>query len=178
MHEAEETGLLGYLILWAGFAGAWLLVAGPLHQARIELAEEELEREAYASAIDAAGPPPRTSVWWWLVPPLRLYLAHARKEHWQREVWMKLSTEEFDKLASFMTKARGWMLVGGGGLCIATKETYELVEGYAWPTWLFWVLCAVMLLACVVNTVLGAVVQRGATEARRAVSTEPGTASS
>jgi hypothetical protein len=29
------------LIIWAGFLGAWLLVAGALHQARVELRSAE-----------------------------------------------------------------------------------------------------------------------------------------
>ena len=81
MHEAAEgPGLLGYLILWAGFAGAWLLVAGPLHQARVELAEEDLERERFTDAMTEVGPPPRTSAWWWLLPPLRLWIGHRRRD--------------------------------------------------------------------------------------------------
>ncbi|QIG42129.1 hypothetical protein G5V58_04510 [Nocardioides anomalus] len=156
---------LEQLVLWAGFLGAWLLVAGPLHQARVELGEEELERERYVPAFDAAGPPPRTSAWWWLVPPLRLYLGHRRKERWQREVWMRLPHEDFEALASFMSKARGWLLVGGGAFFIAIKETHELVEGYEWATWVFWVLCVAMLALCLTNTVLGAFQQRGVLEA-------------
>ncbi len=160
-----HLGLLHQLALWAGFLGAWLLVAGPLHQARVELQEEELERDRFAAAFDEAGPPPRTSIWWWLLPPLRLYLGHRRKERWQREVWMKLPPEDFEALADFMTKARGWLLVGGGASLIGVKETFELVEGYEWPTWLFWALLALMVLLCVGNTVLGAAMQRGVLEA-------------
>jgi hypothetical protein len=156
---------LGQLTLWAGFLGAWLLVAGPLHQARIELQEEELERDRFVSAFEQAGPQPKTSIWWWLLPPLRLYIGHRRKERWQREVWMKLPPEDFEALANFMGKARGWLLVGAGASLIGVKETYELVEGYEWPTWLFWVLLVLMALLCIGNTILGAAMQRGVLEA-------------
>ena len=33
------------LILWSGFFGAWLLVAGPLYQAALELSEEDISRD-------------------------------------------------------------------------------------------------------------------------------------
>ena len=65
-----------------------------------------------------------------------------------------------------MTKARGWLLVGAGGLLIATKETWELVEGNEWPTWLFWVLIVGMALLCVAYTVLQALREVGVAEKR------------
>lgn len=39
---------MDHLIAWCGFLGAWLLVAGPLHQATRELEEEEIERDDLA----------------------------------------------------------------------------------------------------------------------------------
>ena len=36
------------LILWSGFFGAWLLVAGPLYQAALELSEEDISRDDMA----------------------------------------------------------------------------------------------------------------------------------
>jgi hypothetical protein len=163
------------LILWAGFLGAWLLVAGPLHQARIELAEEEFERDRFQLVMDEVGEPERVSSWWWLLPPLRLYLGHRRREQWQRAVWLKLPDEDFAALTSFFAKARGWMLVGTGGLLIAAKETFELVEGHEWPMWLFWVLALGMMLLCLAYTALGAAREAGVAESRsRLRTTEDG----
>ena len=164
--EGAGLGLMEQLILWAGFLGAWLLVAGPLHQARVELAEEEFEREHFEPIMQTLQPPPRLSIWWWLFPPLRLYLGHRRKEEWERRVWVALPDEDFEALNSFMSKARGWLLVGAGGLLIATKETWELVEGHEWPTWLFWVLIVGMAGTCVAYTVLQAAREVGVTEKR------------
>jgi hypothetical protein len=181
VHHAAGAGMgfIDHLGLWAGFLGAWLLVAGPLHQARVELGEEELQRDRYAAAIDEVGPPPHTSIWWWLLPPLHLWISHRRRDRWQREVWSRLPAEDFEALASFMTKARGWMLVGVGGLLIGVKETHLLVAGYEWPDWLFWLLIVAMTLLCVANTVAGAALQgRVDKTADRSVSTAPGTASS
>ena len=57
------------LIAWSGFLGAWLLVAGPIYQAVIELEAEAFERDAVAAVSAMVEPPPRTSAWWWLLPP-------------------------------------------------------------------------------------------------------------
>jgi hypothetical protein len=154
------------LILWAGFLGAWLLVAGPLHQARVELAEEEFERERFQEVVDVVGPPTRVSSWWWLLPPLRLYLGRRAKDRWDRQVWLALPDEDFEVLSSFMSKARGWLLVGTGGLLIATKETWELVEAHERPQWLFWVLIAGMAGVCVAYTVAQAAREVGVAKKR------------
>jgi len=154
------------LILWAGFFGAWLLVAGALHQARVELAEEEFERERFEEVVDVVGPPERVSPWWWLLPPVRLYLGRREKERWDRQVWLTLPDEDFEALSSFMSKARGWLLVGTGGLLIATKETWDLVEGHEWPAWLFWVLLVGLAGSCVAYTVLQAMREVGVAKKR------------
>jgi hypothetical protein len=164
--EATGLGLMEQLILWAGFFGAWLLVAGPLHQARVELAEEEFEREQFEEVVDVVGPPTRVSPWWWLLPPVRLYLGHRAKDRWDRQVWLALPDEDFEALSSFMSKARGWLLVGAGGFLIATKETWELVEGHEWPVGLFWVLVVGMAGVCVAYTVLQAAREVGVARKR------------
>ena len=44
------------------------------------------------------------------------------------------------------------MFVAGGAALIALKETWSLVRAYAWATWIFWVLVAVMFVASVAWT--------------------------
>src|SRR6478609_8551901 len=112
------------LILWAGFLGAWLLVAGPVWQAVVELGNEEFERARFTSAVDSVPPPERVSSWWWLLPPLGLYLSSRSHTRFQHQVLLALPDEEYDAFSSFMAKARGWMLVGLGGLLILSKETW------------------------------------------------------
>ena len=43
--EGAGLGLMEQLILWAGFLGAWLLVAGPLQQARVAYTALQAARE-------------------------------------------------------------------------------------------------------------------------------------
>jgi hypothetical protein len=160
------------LILWAGFFGAWLLVAGPVWQAVVELRGEEFEREKFTSVVDVVPPPEQVSPWWWLLPPLHFYLSRRSTARWQDQVVAAMPDEDFEALNSFMAKVRGWMLVGAGGLLIATKETYELVEGNEWPIWLFWVLIIVMAMAAASQAALQSARDDRAAEKRRAAAAQ------
>ena len=155
------------LILWAGFLGAWLLVAGPVYQASLELAEEEFEQESYHETMSSVGRPARVSPWWWLVPPVHLYLSNRTKDAWWREFLTAMDDEQYGQFQRYRNKASGWIIVGAGGLLIAAKETWELVEGNEWPTWLFWVLLVVALLGALGHAVLRTRQDARATEERR-----------
>ena len=66
------------VIAWATFAGAWLLVAGPLYQGSVELNELDVDRAGIeGKAIAAQAAQARPSAWWWLLPPV-MYLLHRR----------------------------------------------------------------------------------------------------
>jgi hypothetical protein len=164
------------LILWVGFLGGWLLVAGPIYQASVELGEEEFEGERFHLAAQEVGPPPETSPWWWLFPPARLFVGRRRREDWQDQVVLALPDEDYEALGSFMRKARGWLFVGLGGTAIAAKETYELVEGSHWPIAVFWVLVPAMALLCVLNVAIQA--RREQADRAKRLSRAAGTASS
>lgn len=41
-----------------------------------------------------------------------------------------------------------------GGALLAAEQTWQVVDRYRWPTWLFWVLIVVMLGGSVLNTAL------------------------
>jgi hypothetical protein len=163
-------------ILWVGFAGGWLLVAGPLYQASVELGEEDFEQERFHAAAAGAGPPPQVSPWWWLFPPARLLIGRRRREEWNDRVVQLLPDEDYEAFGSFMRKARGWLFVGLGGTAIAAKETYELVEGSHWPIAVFWVLTPLMAAACVLNVAIQARRQHADDQAR--LTRAAGTASS
>ena len=53
------------LIAWATFAGAWMLVAGPLYQGSVELTRLDFDREGIRGRV-AAGPAAvgGPSAWW------------------------------------------------------------------------------------------------------------------
>jgi hypothetical protein len=140
------------LIAWAGFVGAWFLVAGPVYQAALELEEESFEREEFTEVAQTLGPPPRTSPWWWLLPPVAYVLRRRRGREWRRTVMHAMSRPQIEQWVRFANTANGWLYVALGGLLIATKETWELREAYEWPVAVFWVALPVMALVCAANT--------------------------
>ncbi len=138
------------VIAWLTFAGAWLLVAGPLYQGSVELTELDLDREGIqgkAAAVQAAQD--RPSTWWWLLPPI-MYVLHRR---WykaaQQAVLAQLTPTQREQMTRFQSKATGWFTVAGGAAMLAAGETWHVVQQYGWPVWLFWLLAAVMLVVAV-----------------------------
>jgi fatty acid desaturase len=157
------------VIAWATFAGAWLLVAGPLYQGSVELNELDVDREGIQDKVVAAqAGQDRPSAWWWLLPPV-MYVLHRR---WYRELrhsmLAQLTQTQREQLTSFQSKATGWFTVAGGATLLAVGETWQLVEHFDWPVGVFWLLVVVMLTAAVLTT---AVLMIGA--ARAADGTAP-----
>ncbi len=142
------------LIAWSGFVGAWLLVAGPLFQAAVELADEEDHRRGIERAAHEVGPQPRLSPWWWLLPPVAYVKQRRRQRAYRRAVFDTLTPGEVASFVDFSNVATGWALVAAGAFFIAIKETYELVEAYAWPLWVLPVAVVVLVALCAVNTVV------------------------
>ena len=132
------------LILWSGFFGAWLLVAGPLYQAALELGEENISREDVAGVQPTPSAGHRPSGWWWLIPPVGYWKQRRYAQEERKAMIAALPHDVMANWVSFMNKATAWFYVAAGAYLIALKETYELIEGYEWPTWVFWVLVVVM----------------------------------
>lgn len=141
------------MIAWARFAGAWLLVAGPLYQAAVELNELDVDREGIhgaAAAVHAARA--RPSAWWWLLPPVMYVLRHRWYQALRQDMLAQLTETQREQLARFQRKANGWFTVAGGATLLAVGESWQIVRDHDWPVWLFWVLVAVMLIAVVLAT--------------------------
>jgi hypothetical protein len=132
------------LIAWCGFAGAWLLFAGPVYQAALELREYDEAQEAIATASRSVPPPNRPSPLWWLIPPVGYILQRRAAGQYRQAVTAALSAEDREVMVEFSNKAMGWLLVAAGALLIAVKETWELREHYEWSVAVFWVLVVVM----------------------------------
>ncbi|GAB2571086.1 hypothetical protein [Microlunatus antarcticus] len=142
------------LIAWSGFVGAWLLVAGPLYQAAVELDEQGERRGGVTRAARQTAPQPPLSPWWWLLPPVAYLLQRRRQRAYRRQVLDALTAEEVEGFVEFTSVATGWAMVAAGAFFIAVKETYELAEVYVWPVGVFALLLVVMLAACAANTVV------------------------
>jgi hypothetical protein len=120
---------------WCAFLGAWLLVAGPVYQAALELEEEGVEREALHRASAAVPEPEHVSPWWWLVPPVAWWKAKRREGEYRRAILLEMKTEDVAAFVGFVDKAAGWLLVATGGLLLAANESWQLVEDHDWPHW-------------------------------------------
>lgn len=142
------------VIAWLAFVGAWLLFAGPIYQASIELGEQELERERIAATQASVAKPPRPSAWWWVIPILGYLVGRSRTRDYRHAVLAALDPVDRANLMRFLNKARGWWLVGLGGLLLATAETGQLCEHYDWPSYLIWVLVVIMGVLSAVYTAL------------------------
>jgi hypothetical protein len=144
--------VLNPVIAWAGFAGSWLLVAGPVYQAAIELAAEDIERDAIQAVYENADPPVNPSAWWWLLPPAGYFLwLRSRRQH--REAVLQLLTPlQKEQFVRFGNKATAWTYIAGGGFLVALTETWELREVYRWPVLAYVAVVAVMFALCAANT--------------------------
>jgi uncharacterized membrane protein YiaA len=141
------------VIAWLGFVGGWLLFAGPVYQAALELQEEGFERsrlEAVSSRVPKRG----VSPWWWLLPPVAYVLQRRRAQAHQTAVIAAMPHQDVEMLMAYMNKALGWLIVGAGGLLLAVRETWDLTEHYDWPTAVFVVLIVALALLAVLNAAL------------------------
>jgi len=145
---------MNQVIAWAGFLGAWLLVAGPLYQGALELREEEVDREGIEASTARVSRPSPPSPWWWLLPPVMYLIRRHRGAAFRRAALAQLSQAQRDQFTSFINKATGWFTVALGAALLAAGQTWEIIDRHHWPAWLFWLLLAVMLAASVLNTTL------------------------
>lgn len=143
-----------HVIAWAGFAGAWLLVAGPLYQGALELREEDVDREGLEASKARVEPPEMPSPWWWLLPPVFYLLRRQRSREYRRAVFDQLTQDQKEQFVSFVNKATGWFTVALGASLLAAEQTWRITERYEWPGWLFWLLLVVMGGLSVLNTAL------------------------
>lgn len=120
---------------WARFAGAWLLVAGPLYQGSVELNELEFDREAIVgTAFAAQAAKARPSAWWWLLPPV-MYVLHRRWYRALKQAMLaQLTPAQREQVTSFQSKATGWFTVAAGATLLATGETWQIVAHPAGPS--------------------------------------------
>ena len=141
-------------IVALGAIGAWLLVAGPVLQAALELREQEVDRDGIDAVTASVSPPPKLSPWWWLLPPVAYVRQRRANEKYREAVMEALTPAQREQTLRFLNKANGWLTVAAGASLIAIKETWEVIELLHWPSWVFWMLVVVAPLVCVGNTVL------------------------
>lgn len=140
------------IILIAGFIGAWLLVAGSVYQAALELQEQRIDGERLRDLGSKMARPPRVSAWWWLLPPIMIILVKRQREKYQKAYYDLLTVEESELILSYFHKSTAWLYVSFGGFLLAAKETYELDGHLHLNLAFFFVAIIVLLVASVMNT--------------------------
>lgn len=140
-----------YVITVCGALGAWLLVAGPLYQAALELREQEIDHEAIDATTKSVAKPERLNPWWWLLPPVAWIKQTRRSREYRQAVMEALSENQVAQTVSFLNKANAWGIVALGAFLIAVKETWETVELFHWWVGVFWILVVVIPIICFAN---------------------------
>src|SRR5205807_1629039 len=106
------------LLGWVGALGAWLLFAGPIYQAALELDAEEVERDELAALATTVDQPARISSWWWLLPPVGYVLNLRRRRAYRKAAFDAMSPTLRRQFVTFADKAAGWALVAAGALLL------------------------------------------------------------
>lgn len=73
----HESDLVGLTILISGNLGAWLLVAGPMYQAALELQGRALNSDDFGEAFPSTPPPRSVAGWGWLLLPVVYVIRRA-----------------------------------------------------------------------------------------------------
>jgi hypothetical protein len=143
---------MNQVIAWAGFLGAWLLVAGPLYQGAIELDEEDVDRDAIEASAARIPRPDPPSPWWWLLPPVLYLIRRRRHRAFHQAALAELTQTQREQVTRFVNKANGWFTVAIGATLLAAEQTWQVIERTHWPAWLFWPVIIIMLGVSVLNT--------------------------
>ena len=121
------------IILIVEVIGDWLLFAGPLLQAAIELREEadgwDDVHKHLRQATRSDDWPKRVSFLWWLLPPVKVHLERKRSDRARSIISRELSDEELKMFRIFGLKARAWVIVSGGAWLMALATSYQVLCG-------------------------------------------------
>jgi len=139
---------------WASFIGSWLLVAGSMYQAVLELKDEDIERDRFSDVQANVTPPPKVSPWWWLIPPLKIIKEQKRSREYRHAYFSAMTDEDAQAFLSFTNKATAWLFVAGGSTLLALQETYSLMKPkHVSDIILFIIVLVVLFIASILNTV-------------------------
>jgi hypothetical protein len=135
------------------FLGSWLLFAGAIFQAALELKEQDVERERLHEVKKEISIPRNVSFWWWLLPPVKLILERIQTHKWRREYFNVLIAEDREALVNFTQKAKGWLFVAGGGLLLAVEETWRFTQLFHLIWWLRLIVIIVLIYTSLFYTI-------------------------
>jgi hypothetical protein len=139
--RSDILNIMDEVVNWAGFVGAWLLVAGPTLQGAMDLHRIERSSRKPGQRLP--------SRWWWLLPPVMYVLSRSRFR------------DGSSRSREFRDSGTGWFYVAGGGALLAAKETYDLAQIFGWGTISTVVVYVAALAICTLITTVRMVLVRG-----------------
>lgn len=135
------------------FIGAWLLFAGPIYQAALELQDEDIEIDRVKLTGAKIKKAAQVSLWWWLLPPAKIYMERKRShKYWTRYI-KTLPSNEVEALVSYRSKANAWLFITVGGFFIAISQSYSLAKEEDWNNYLLALIIIFMFFLSILNLV-------------------------
>ena len=119
---------------WCGFVGAWLLVAGAIYQAALDLSEVKMDSAAIRAVANTIPPATRVSPWWWLLPPVAYVKTMNRQRSWRLQIMATLTPEKRAEFLTYSNAALGWFVVGAGAALIGFQEAADVAEIMEWSS--------------------------------------------
>lgn len=106
-----------------GFIAEWLLFTFSLHQAVIELKEQEVALKEIQTTSKKY---PDVSPIYWLFPPLKVWLEKKRVERILHDI--AINRKNFDELFSLSNRAIAWAYIAVAEVFIGLISTDELLD--------------------------------------------------
>ncbi|MCP0887556.1 hypothetical protein LB941_09455 [Ligilactobacillus sp. WILCCON 0076] len=135
-----------------GVVGAWLVFAASYHQGLMELLERRsslrttLSDNRESDNGNIHSPNVYISKFLWLVPSVKIYWEKKRLRNFS--TYNKLTENELGEILRVLDIANSWFYVSFGGLCIAIRDTFDLVEELL-PFYLFAILVGVLAVSLI-----------------------------
>lgn len=134
--------------------GCWLLFAGAIFQAALELKDQDIKRDRIMTARRQVSVSRHVSQWWWFLPPIKLVLEKRQTRKWRREHFKLLARADRNALLDFTHRAKGWLIVSGGAFLAAVVATRTFGIHLQWNGGVIFMLALFLTCLSLLNTIL------------------------
>jgi hypothetical protein len=145
--------LMATIILWIYAAGCWLIFAGSIYQAALDIKEQDIEFDRIRQVGRDIHKERNVSAWWWLFPPIKISKESKNHKEYERRYLKALSSEDTESMVNLRSKTTAWLYVGVGALLVSIEATWSVTEHYKLKIWLFVITCIAVAYICIVNMI-------------------------